>query len=74
MEVKFCEFRKSDKSLKHELESIYRSCLSHLSYWCCDSTLISYIRGDRFEPFIVMTNIFVTEFAKTFRESSTVSV
>ena len=54
MEQEFNEFRKireSYKSLKLELESIYRSCLSHVYYWHCGSILVPNTRGDRFEPF-----------------------
>ena len=45
------EFRESEKSLKHEWRSIYRSCLSQVSCWCCGSILVSYTGGGRFEPF-----------------------
>ena len=61
MEQEFTEFGKSDKSLKHELGSILRSCLSHVSCWCCGSILVSYTRGGWVagsNPFTIMTNIF----------------
>ena len=51
MEQDFTEFRESDKSLKHELGSIWRSCLSHVSCWHCGSILVSYTRGTRFTSF-----------------------
>ena len=66
MEQKFNEFneiKESDKSMKHELESIERSFVSHVSCWHCGSISVSY-RDSRLEPFTVMTNIFVTEFAE----------
>ena len=47
----FNEFRQSDKSVKHELDSILRSCLSHVSFRHCDGMQVSYARGGRFEPF-----------------------
>ena len=63
------EFTEYDKSPKHELGSIYKSGLSHVSCWHCGSILVSYTRGDWVadsSPFtcIVMTNIFVTEFSE----------
>ena len=64
MEQEFSKFREFDKSLKHESESILRSCVSHVSWWHCGSILVSNTRGGRFEPFTVMTNIFVTKFAE----------
>ena len=51
MEQEFSEFRESNKSLKHELDSILRSCLSHVSCWHCVSMLVSNARGSKFEPF-----------------------
>ena len=57
----------SDKSLKHELASIYRSYLSHMCCWCCDSILVCYARGGRFEPFYCNVKYFVTEIT-TFSE------
>ena len=70
----FTEFRESDKSMKHELRSIQRPCLSHMSCWCCASILVSYTRLAGSSPFTVMTNrsIFVTEFSEfseTFRKN-----
>ena len=76
MEKEFTEFSKSDKLLKQELGSVQRSCLSHVSCWCCGNILLSYTRGGWMAsstPFNVMTNIFVIEFidsVKTFRENS----
>ena len=67
MEQKFNEFneiKESDKSMKHELESIERSFVSHVSCWHCGSISVYCTRGSRLEPFTVMTNIFVTEFAE----------
>ena len=64
MKNKFSElnkFRESDKSGKHELESILKSFISHVSCWCCGSILI-FVVG--LNPFTVMTNNFVTEFAE----------
>ena len=61
------EFRVSDKSLKHELGSVYRTCLSHVSCWCCGSILVSYTRGGWVAGsihFTVIANIFVTEFSE----------
>ena len=39
--IEFSEFKKSDKSLKHELWSIHRSSLSPVPSWHCDSMLVS---------------------------------
>ena len=39
--VEFCEFRETDKSLKHELGFN----LLHVSYWHCGSMLVSYRRA-----------------------------
>ena len=39
----------------------------HVSCWCCGSILVSHTRGSCMagsSPFIVMTNIFVTEFSE----------
>ena len=47
----FSTFRVSDKSLKHELESISSSCFLHVSCCCCGSILASNTMGDRFDPF-----------------------
>ena len=47
----FSTFRVSDKSLKHELESISSSCFLHVSCCCCGSNLSSNTMGDRFDPF-----------------------
>ena len=47
----FIEFKESDKSLRHELGSTQRSCLSHLSCMCCGSILVSDTRDSRFELF-----------------------
>ena len=47
----FSKFKESDKPLKHELSSIQRSCLSHVSCWCCGSILVSYTGCSRFETF-----------------------
>ena len=63
--IEFSEFSESDKSLKHELGSISRSCLSHVSFWHFRSILVSYTSGGwvaGVSPFTAMTNIFVTEF------------
>ena len=49
--TEFSEFRESDKSLEHELGSIQRSCLSHVSCWHCGNILDSHTRGGRFKPF-----------------------
>ena len=49
--IGFSEFSESYKSLKHELASIQRSCLSHVSCWHCGIILVSYTGGGRFEPF-----------------------
>ena len=57
--TEFSKFRDSDKSLKHELGSILRSCVSRVSCWCCGSILLSYTRGGwvaGLSPFAVMTN------------------
>ena len=42
-------FKESDKSLKHEMGSIYRSCLLPVSCCCCCSILVSYTGDCRFE-------------------------
>ena len=55
--AEFSEFRITDKSLKHELGSILRSCLSHVSCWHCGSMLVSYTRGGS-------VAFFVTEFTE----------
>ena len=47
----FSEFRESNKSLKHELNWIQRSCLSCVSFWCSGNILVSYTGGSRLEPF-----------------------
>ena len=65
--TEFSEFRESDKSPKHELGSIQRSCLSHVSSLHYSSSLVSYTRGGWVvgsSPFTVMTNLFVTEFSE----------
>ena len=68
---KLSEFRKSEKSLKHKLESIWRSCLSHVTYWHCGSILVSYTRDHKFQPF--NWQIFLSlNSAKTFRENSNI--
>ena len=54
MEPKFSElseFGEFDKSLKHELESVLRSCLSPVSYWHCGSILVCYTRDIGSNPF-----------------------
>ena len=56
---KVSEFRKSDKSLKHALESVQIFGLSHMSCWHCGSMLVSYTRGCGFEPFYFNANIVV---------------
>ena len=56
--IEFTKFRESDKSLKHELESVERFCLSHVACWCCDSILLSNTRGCRFEPVYSNNNFF----------------
>ena len=61
------EFRETDKSLKHELGSVKRSCLLHVSCLHCGSILVSYKRSGWvacLSRFTVMTNIFLTEFAE----------
>ena len=63
--TEFSEFREFDKSVKHELGSIERSCLSHMSCWRCGSILVSHTRVGWVvgpSPFTVMTNIFVSEY------------
>ena len=70
MEQEFTEFRESNKSLKHELDSISRSCLSHVSYLHCGTILVFYTRGGWVagsSPFTVITNIFVTEFSENIK-------
>ena len=68
---KLSEFWKSEKSLKHKLESIWRSCLSHVTYWHCGSILVSYTRDHKFQPF--NWQIFLSlNSAKTFREKSNI--
>ena len=65
--TEFSEFMESDKLLKHELGSVLRSCLSHVSCWHCGSIMVSYTRGGwvgGLNPFTLMTNIFVTEFSE----------
>ena len=54
----FRAFKESDKSLKHELESIQIFCLSHMSCWCYGSNKISNTRGGRFEAFHCNDKIF----------------
>ena len=49
--IEFSELRKSDKSLKHELGTIERSCLSHMSCWHCGSIMVSNTIDGRFKPF-----------------------
>ena len=67
----FSEFRESDKSVKHKLESVKdpvrNTCLAGavLAYW----SLTKEVAGS--SPFTVMTNIFVTEFAKFAKFSGT---
>ena len=62
MEQEFSKFRESDKSLKHELESVndpvFHMCLAGpvVASW----SLIQEVAGSN--PLTVMTNIFVTEF------------
>ena len=60
----FSEFMKSNKSLKHELDSISRTCLSHVSCWHCGRILVSKATGGRFESFYCNDKYFVTEFSK----------
>ena len=48
-EFSFNEFRESDKSLKHELNSINRSGLSYVSCWRYCSILVSNTRGGRLD-------------------------
>ena len=45
----FREFRESDKSMKHELSSIWRSVLSHVSCWHCGHIPAPHKKGCRFE-------------------------
>ena len=55
------EFGESDKSLKHELGSILRFCLSHVSCLRRGSILVFYTRGGwvaGLRLFTLMTNIF----------------
>ena len=52
MDQKFSElnkFRESDKSLKHELDSVLISFLLPVSCWRCGSILVSYTAGGRFK-------------------------
>ena len=46
-------FRESDKSLKHEFESIKSSCFSHVSCWCCgvENSSHSTVKTDIFSKF-----------------------
>ena len=65
MEWKKCEFSESDKSLRHELKSIKRSCLSHMSCWPYSSILVSNTKEWRVKTlFAVVTNIFVIDFSE----------
>ena len=57
MEKEFSEFRESDKSLKHEFESI-------VSCWHCGSILVCKIRGGRFKSFYCNDKYFGTELAE----------
>ena len=61
----FSEFRESDKSLKHELIGVN---LKTMSYMCLAVTVVaSWSLAKEVadsNPFTVMTNIFVTEFAE----------
>ena len=70
----FSKFREFDKSLKHELGSIKRSYLSHVSCWHCGSILVLRTRIARFKSSSVMTNIFLSlnslSSVKTFNENS----
>ena len=43
--AEFSEFSESDKSLKHELRSVERSCLLHVCCWHCGSIVIYDTRG-----------------------------
>ena len=56
----FSEIRECDKSLKQRLGSTLRSCLSHVSCWCCDSIQVSYTRGGSSEPFCLNDQIFLS--------------
>ena len=47
MEQKFSEFREFD----NELRSVKRFCPSHMSYWHCDSILVSNTKGCRLTEF-----------------------
>ena len=57
-------------SLKHELFSIWRSCLSHVSCWCCVSILVYFTRGGRFESFYCYDKYFCQFKGWTHRASS----
>ena len=52
------------ESLKHELGSISRSCLSYVPWWHCGSILISNTRDGRFKPFYCNDKYFVTELSE----------
>ena len=54
----FSKFREFNKSLKHELGSIYRSHRSQVSYWSLTQEV------ECSSPFTVMTKVFVTEFSE----------
>ena len=59
------EFRKSDKSLKHELDSI-KDLVSHMSCWCCGSIFLVFnTRGTGWSPFNANTNIEAKHLGKT---------
>ena len=73
MGKKFSEFGKSDKSLKHELGSIERSCLSHVSCWCLVASwsLIQEMAGSNILfKFIIFLPLNSATSMKTFRENS----
>ena len=62
MEQEFSEFRESNKSLKHELESIERSCISLAVAVVVSWSLMQEMPV--LSPFTVMTNISGTEFSE----------
>ena len=66
------EFSESDRLLKHELESVQRSCISHVSCWCCGSILCLIKKRWQVRA-LLMTNILSLNklnSVKTFRENS----
>ena len=62
--TEFSEFEESDKSLKQWIGLNLKIMSLTVSCWHCGSILVSYTRGGCFEPFTLMTNIFVTEFSE----------